>query len=243
VLRVCVAATPLGTLYEITTFQATGHSRTAVLGCPIQIATPAYQILWPYDAACANTVVHGPPCLAKSCPLSVLVERATCRSISEHGSPELRDLMAIKSLFAHRQRLPMTFGLRAVCRHVIRNGYSRVSYVLLVNIAPLSVSLQIVSSSHPSNTYRQSSSGCTPEPLGPLRSFAALPPPPLRLKALHLPTARTPPPSPPITRLAPLLAATSMLMLLGSSSRLRPSLHSLPSSITHLMCLPPSLPL
>ena len=64
--------------------------------------------------------------------------------------------------------------------------------------------------------------------------------PPLLLKALQLPTR--PPPLPPTTRLAPLLVATPMLMPLGSPSPLRPSLLSLRSSTTHLMCLLPSPP-
>jgi hypothetical protein len=47
-------------------------------------------------------------------PLSVPEERVTCCSISERGSPALKDLMAMRSLFRHRQYLPMTFGLCAV---------------------------------------------------------------------------------------------------------------------------------
>lgn len=38
----------------------------------------------------------------------------TCRYISEHGSPTSGDLMAMRSLFRHRQLFPMTFGLCAV---------------------------------------------------------------------------------------------------------------------------------
>lgn len=100
---------------------------------PAQIATLAWQIdrsTMRCDAAYADAVVHGAPCLLKLTqpgPQSVPVES----DMPLHLRTRLactRDLIAMRSPFRHRQYFPMTFGLCAVWHQAIRNGYWRVDY-------------------------------------------------------------------------------------------------------------------
>ena len=88
-----------------------------------------------YDAARADAVVHGAPCLAQPGPRSYPFQwKATCRSISEHGSPAFRDLTAMRSLFAHRQQFAhdvRTLSRLLITRFVMDTGESMVccSYI------------------------------------------------------------------------------------------------------------------
>ena len=69
-----------------------------------------------FGAARVDAVVHGAPCLARSGSLSVLPRVEGDMSLHLRTRlTALRDLMAMRSLFANRQNLSMTFGLCAVC--------------------------------------------------------------------------------------------------------------------------------